>query len=74
MKGFKIFVVIILFGIAIFMVFGLKKRIVQNTCKQMGDYKATKGEDLSDASDLEAWYCCPEGQNKNTTNCLYYGD
>ncbi len=74
MKSIKIVGVIILFGIAIYLGLGLKKRIVQSTCKEMGDYKATKGEELMDADDKEIWYCCPPDKDKNTKNCLYYGD
>ncbi len=73
MKGMKIVGVIILFGIAIYLGLGMKKRVVQSICKDMGDYKATKGEELMDG-EKEIWYCCPPKQDKNTKNCLYYGD
>lgn len=50
-----------------------KKRIVQSICKDMGNYEATKGEELMDG-DKEVWYCCVPNKDKNTKNCLYYGE
>ena len=73
MKGLKILGVIILFAIVIYMGLGLKKRIVQSICKDMGNYEATKGEELMDG-DKEVWYCCVPNKDKNTKNCLYYGE
>lgn len=73
MKGIKIFGVILLFGIAIYLGLGFKKRVVQSVCNDMGNYDATKGEELMDG-DKEMWYCCPPNKDKNTKNCLYYGD
>lgn len=74
MKGIKIFVVAVLFGIVIFLILGIKKRMVQLTCNELGDYKATKGTEMLGVDNDEGWYCCPPKQDKNTKNCLYYGE
>jgi len=73
MNGAKILGVIILFAIVIYMGLGLKKRIVQSTCNDLGNYKATKGEEVTDG-EKDIWYCCLPDEDKNTKNCLYYGD
>ena len=74
MKAGKVFLVIILFGIAIYLALGLKKRIVQRSCNAIGDYKAFKSEDVSGSDEKEVWYCCPPKLDKSVENCVYYGD
>lgn len=76
MKGIKIFVVALLFGIVIFLVLNIKRRMVQLTCKELGDFKATKGTEMlgMDKDNDEGWYCCPPKLDKNSKNCIYYGE
>lgn len=74
MKGIKIFVVAILFGIIIFLVLNIKKRMVQLTCNELGEYKATKGTEMLGMDDDKGWYCCPPKLDKNSKNCIYYGE
>lgn len=73
MKAIKTLGVIALFGVVIYMALGLKQRIVQTTCNEVGDYKATKGEEIMGANS-EEWYCCPPKKDKTTDNCMYYGE
>ena len=74
MKTGKILLVIVLFAVVIFMAFGLKKRIVQNSCDAIGDFKATKGEDVIGSDNTEAWYCCPPNVDRSTKECVYHGE
>lgn len=74
MKALKVIGVIALFGVVIYLAMGLKGRIVQNSCKAIGDYKATKSADVLGSDNDESWYCCPPKMDKNTTNCVFYGE
>lgn len=72
MKAIKALGVIILFAIAIYMALNLKKRIVQTTCNSIGNYKATKANEVLGSTNEDEWYCCPEN-DKTTESCMYYG-
>ncbi len=74
MKAGKVLLVIILFAVVIFMALGLKKRIVQTSCSAIGNYKATKSEEVSGSDNNESWYCCPKNKDKNIKECIYYGE
>lgn len=74
MKFIKILGVIALFGIVIYMALGLKQRIVQTSCKEIGSYKATKSEDVQGSAMKETWYCCPTNKDKTSENCVFYGE
>ena len=74
MKGIKVLGVIALFAVVIYLALGLKQRIVQNSCKSIGDYKATKSTDVLGSDNDDTWYCCPPNMDKSTENCVFYGE
>lgn len=74
MKALKVLGVIALFGVVIYLAMGLKQRIVQTSCKEIGDYKATKSAEVLGSDKDDSWYCCPPKLDKSTTNCVYYGE